>query len=151
MCKTINNLILVTTLLLSACSTEIKFESSEVVKNPHWSDRYYAFYLVSNYDESKYPKVSQLASDEFIRITQTNDSLEYIQFDFYKKNWNTSIFLTSWDPYGSNSLMLPENDKKYGKYHIDGTYYKRIGKSNKWLHDSWEMEVADTIVVKSNK
>lgn len=91
------NLLLLTILFLLVCSNEFKIERSilhdDQIKRWGWVyNRYSFFHLVSNYEESKYDRLQVYVADEFNRMIIESDSLEYLQFDFYKKNWNTSSF-----------------------------------------------------------
>ncbi len=148
------NLLLLTILFLLACSNEFKIERSilhdEQIKRWGWVyNRYSFFHLVSNYEESKYDSIQVYVADEFNRMIIESDSLEYLQFDFYKKNWNTSRFLSD-DPYDSKiSPVNPENNCKYWKYFIECIYYKRIERSNKWIYYSEHAGIKDTIEVKT--
>ncbi|MCW3805208.1 hypothetical protein [Plebeiibacterium marinum] len=146
--KKINYLSLLVFFTLCACSDDVKFETSTGIKKYyHWGHKYRDFYLVSNYDDSKYSKIEELVSYEFNKILKANDSIELVHFSFYKRNWNTSRFLND-DPFGHHSPLLPENDNKYGEYFIDWIYYERFKKPNIWIYHSMKTAITDTIEMK---
>ncbi len=146
-----NYIFIIVILVLTACSNELKFEHSTAKGYGYydWSINYRAFYLVDNYDDADYVLLQKFSRNEFNRIIRTNDSINFVQFDFYKKNLKTHMFLNSEDPYGYFSPLLQENDKKYGKYRIETIYYDLFEKNkySKWVIVSMLHDITDTIEI----